>query len=58
MAVTLFHKRKVINNITVINGEQEELEKAKEEKQNERKTLDYQINAKIRGKMYARRTVN
>lgn len=62
MAVTLFRKRKVVNNITIINGTQEDLKSAEEEKQAEeqstRKTIDYQINAKIKGKMYGRRTVN
>ena len=31
MAVTLFHKRKVINNITIINGVKKKEETPKEE---------------------------
>lgn len=49
MAVTLFRKRKVINNIIIRNGTKE-----KEQK----KMPSQLINAKIRGKMYERRTVN
>lgn len=51
MAVTLFRKRKVINNIHIING-------VKKEDDDEPKNTQQEINAKIRGKMYARRTVN
>lgn len=54
MAVTLFHKRKVINNIIIRNGV-----KNKNEKQEENKSIPTQdIKAKIKGKMYGRRTIN
>lgn len=49
MAVTLLRIRKVINNIHIINGVK---------KDDEPKNTQQEINAKIRGKMYARRTVN
>lgn len=49
MAVTLFHKRKVINNIIIRNGV------AKKE---DGITPAQEVNAKIKGKMYGRRTVN
>lgn len=49
MAVTLFQKTRIINNITIRNGTKEE---PKEQ------AAKNQINAKIRGKIYGRRTVN
>lgn len=48
MAVTLFRKKKVINNITIRNGVKKE----------EETNTPQEIHAKIRGKMYGRRTVN
>lgn len=57
MAVTLFHRERIINNITIINGKKEE---PKEEipQATAKKILSQKINAKIRGKMYGRRTIN
>lgn len=51
MAVTLFHKRKVINNIIIKNG-------VKNKKEEENPTPAQEVQAKIRGKMYGRRTIN
>lgn len=53
MAVTLFRKRKVINNIVVKNGV-----KKRKENDNTQITPAQQVQAKIRGKMYGRRTIN
>lgn len=50
MAVTLFRKRKIINNIVIRNGV------AQKEEQKEK--LAQNVRAKIRGKMYGRRTIN
>ena len=50
MAVTLFHKRKVINNIIIRNGVAQ-----KEEK---KPATAQEVQAKIRGRMYGRRTIN
>lgn len=55
MAVTLFHKRKVINNIVIINGRRDE-DKPNEKAPEKRVFEEY--NAKIRGKTYGRRTIN
>ena len=55
MAVTLFRKRKVINNIIIRNG----VENKKDEQETKLITTPEQkINARLRGKMYARRTIN
>ena len=48
MAVTLYQRTKVINNITIVNKKKEEPKLAPQQ----------EINAKIRGKTYGRRTVN
>lgn len=53
MAVTLFRKRKVINNIVIKNGV-----KKREENDNTQTTPAQQVQAKIRGRMYDRRTIN
>ena len=50
MAVTIFQRTKVINNITIINGKKDE--------QKPKKQMQQEINAKIRGRTYARRTVD
>lgn len=50
MAVTLYRKRKVINNIIIRNGVAQ-----KEEKHTD---LSKEIKVQMRGKMYGRRTVN
>lgn len=53
MAVTLFRIRKVTNNIIIRNGVKKE-----DNIEQEKSPSQEIINAKIRGKMYARRTVN
>lgn len=50
MAVTLFRKRKIINNIVIRNG----VAQKDEVKQN----TPQEVQARIRGKMYGRRTIN
>lgn len=59
MAVTLFRKRKVINNITIINGASKKEEQPTEEMQiTPNGIINQKINARLRGKMYGRRTIN
>lgn len=50
MAVTLFRRRRIINNIRIVNGKNEE----ENPKQKTYNTYD----AKIRGKTYGRRSIN
>lgn len=52
MAVTLFRRRKVINNITIINKipQKEPIEPTS--------NIPQEVTAKVRGKMYGRRTIN
>ena len=60
MAVTLFRKRKVINNIVIKNGNFQK-EKIKENyiiEDDHKKYIPKEVTAKIRGKMYGRRTIN
>ena len=54
MAVTLFRKRKVINNIVIKNNTKKEEKKEEEPK----KAIHNEVNAKIKGAMYGRRTIN
>lgn len=49
MAVTIYRKIKNINRITIING--------KEKEENTAPAPRKEVNARIRGKMYGRRTV-
>lgn len=58
MAVTLYQRTKVINNITIINGKKEISQDEIVDAASVKKSVKQEINAKIRGKMYARRTVN
>lgn len=50
MAVTLFRKRKVINNIIIKNGVAQ--------KEEVKANTNQEVRAKIRGKVYGRRTIN
>lgn len=52
MAVTLYRIRKTINRITIINGYEEEQEVTVKAAPTQK-----QLNEKIRGKIYGRRTV-
>lgn len=55
MAVTLFRKRKIINNIIIRNG----VANKKDEQETKPTTTPTQeINARLRYKMYGRRTIN
>ena len=58
MAVTLFRKRKVINNIIIRNGVKSNERTPKEKNDNIKSSLPNEINTKIRGRMYGRRTIN
>lgn len=59
MAVTLFCKRKVINNIIIRNGVKKKEETPKEEVDSPvKRTPPKEVQARLRGKMYARRTIN
>ena len=55
MAVTLFRKRKIINNIIIRNG----VANKKDEQETKPTTTPTQeINARLRYKMYGRRTID
>ena len=58
MAVTLFHKYTIVikNKVTINNKKEDEI--IPEIKEQEKKTIPREINARIRGKMYGRRTIN
>ena len=67
MAVTLFRKRKVINNIIIRNGtvkkEEDKIIFQPDEQGNNtqkpiRNSTPKEINTRIRGKIYGRRTIN
>ena len=59
MAVTLFRKKKIINNITIRNGVKKKDETTKEEVNNPVKIIPpKEVQARLRGKMYGRRTIN
>lgn len=58
MAVTLFHRNVIVirNKVTIVNKNEEPEQEIEDVVSG--KTQPQEITAKIRGKMYARRTVN
>ena len=54
MAVTLFHKYHIVinNKVTIVNGNGEQ------ENPKPQKVIPQAVTARIRGKMYGRRTIN
>lgn len=58
MAVTLFQKTKVINRITIINGKKEKNQEEVSEPALAEEKINKAVSAKLRGKMYGRRTIN